>query len=145
MAQESELNLDKLCFKYGIEIPLPGNEKNESIIQKSLGVLQEDGIFAFIIYIKSKGAFKTKKNNREAFKSREHSEEDDVAKSIKLQVCNLLKEEGISLISDTIDPDNQESVIGTFKSLGEGLDSLLLAKALIEKTLIYALYHSRSR
>lgn len=134
MAQESETNLDRLCFKYGIKIPLPGNEKNENIIQKSLGVLQEDGVFAFILYVKSKGAFKTK----------DRKEEDKIAGSIKLQVCGLLKEEGINLFRDTIDPDNQGSVIEAFKSLGEGLDSLLLAKALIEKTLIYALYHSKS-
>lgn len=144
MAQESELNLDKLCFKYGIEIPVPRNEKNENIIQKTLGVLQEDGVFAFIIYIKSKGAFKAKKSNEESFKTKDRNGEDEIAKSIKLQVCNLLKEKGISLFNDTIDPDNQESVIEEFKSLGKGLDSLLLAKALIEKTLIYALYHSRS-
>jgi hypothetical protein len=134
MAQESESNLDRLCFKYGIEIPIAGNEKNENIIQKSLGVLQEDGVFAFILYIKAKGAFKTKDCN----------EEDKIAGSIKFQVCSLLKEQGISLFNDTIDLDNQRNVIEAFKSLGEGLDSLLLAKALIEKTLIYALYHSKS-
>jgi hypothetical protein len=134
MAQEGEPNLDRLCFKYGIEIPVPKNEKNENIIQKSLGVLQEDGVFAFILYVEAKGAFNTKGPK----------EEEKIAGSIKLQVCNLLKEEGISLFGDTIDPDNQRSVIEAFKSLGEGLDSLLLAKALIEKTLIYALYHSKS-
>jgi hypothetical protein len=134
MAQENESNLDRLCFEYGIEIPVPGNEKNENIIQKSLGVLQEDGVFAFILYIKAKGAFKTK----------DCKEEDKIAGSIKLQVCNLLKEQRISLFRDKIEPDNQRDVIEAFKSLGEGFESLLLAKALIEKTLIYALYHSKS-
>jgi hypothetical protein len=134
MAQEGESNLDRLCFKYGIKIPVPGNEKNENIIQKSLGVLQEDGVFAFILYVKAKGAFKTK----------DCKEEDKVARSIRLQVCSLLKEQGIDLFNDTLDLDNQKNVIEAFKSLGEGLDSLLLAKALIEKTLIYALYHSKS-
>ena len=53
MINENESNLDKLCFEYGTQMYVEGNEKNENVIQKSLGVLQEDGVFAFYLYLKS--------------------------------------------------------------------------------------------
>ena len=46
-------NIDFLCAKCGKKI-IDNNIKDENDIQKSLGVLQEDGLYAFVVYSKSK-------------------------------------------------------------------------------------------
>lgn len=122
MANENESNLDKLCFEYGTQMYVEGNEKNESVIQKSLGVLQEDGIFAFYLYLKSM-----------------ERKKDEKAVSLKIQekIETLLGHKSIGLLEGSLRIDQ-------VKSLGESLDDLLLAKALIEKTLVYALYQAKS-
>lgn len=122
MINENESNLDKLCFEYGTQMYVMGNEKNENVIQKSLGVLQEDGVFAFYLYLKSR---ETKKD------------EKAVSSSIQEKIEALLKHESIGLLKGPLHVDQ-------LKSLGESLDDLLLAKTLIEKTLIYALYQAKS-
>lgn len=45
-------NIDFLCAECGNEIAK--EVKEESVIQKCLGVLEEDGIYAFVVYSDSK-------------------------------------------------------------------------------------------
>ncbi len=151
MQPQLKPNLDLICFENGTQIPLgKGNKseidkvedmkKNEIVIRKSLGVLQEDGVFAFILYLGAEGAFKTVKSNE---KDNKMKDEEKIVRNVREKVCELLKRQEIGLLDD-IDPDNQQGVINDFKTLGEDLNDLLLAKTLIEKTLIYALYHAKS-
>ena len=44
-------NLDQICFKCGIDLPIPGNKDDEIWIQNSLGVLQENGVMALFLYL----------------------------------------------------------------------------------------------
>lgn len=134
MPNQLEYNLDLLCFEHGTKIPILGNEKNENIIQKSLGVLEENGIFAFILFLGAKGAFKN--NNLK--------KEEKIARNIKEKICELLKKQEINLLKDNINTNDQKEVIDAFRSIGENLNKLFLAKMLIEKTLIYALYHAKA-
>ena len=46
--------LDLKCAEYGSKIAFIQND-SETLITKSLGVLQEDGIYAFYLYLLSKG------------------------------------------------------------------------------------------
>ena len=123
----SERNLDRLCAEYGYQI---ANEVHKAIgksaenhITKSLGVLQEDGVYAFLLYQTSRG--KTEKPG---------------ADRLKEQATALLKETEIKPF-DTI-TDSLEAVRAK-DGLANNLDELLLAKRLLEQTLIYARYHAK--
>ncbi len=124
-------NLDERCFSTSIKIvetillKIEDEEKKEkkakdlfNFITKSLGVLQEDGVFAFYVYLKSEKDRETKMNE-----------------TIEKQTVELLK-----VITDK----PLDCTLEKIKSLAEDLNTLLLAKSLIEKTLIYARYQAKS-
>jgi hypothetical protein len=120
-------NLDYLCAKYGHKIVKKAEKKKEmkNLIQKSLGILQEDGVYAFVVYLDSEGAFKGEK----------------VAEKILSETFNLLKEDGIKLVKGNY---GEEELYKQIQKLSENIDNLFLAKDLIERTLIYARYHAKA-
>lgn len=125
-AEETCLNLDRLCAQYGWEMARQVHEvlkKNpETHITKSLGVLQEDGVYAFFLYQASRG---------------EHKLGELAAK--------LLSDEKISLVSGDIRSTEQTlEAIRKSNGLAEDIDRLLLAKRLLEQALIYARYHAKA-
>ena len=120
-------NLNQLCFSKSLEIVKylkkeSNKEKKkkakdlENFIKKLLGIVQEDGVFAFFIYLKAN------KNT-----------------------CNEAKIENriINLLNETLNKELNET-LESIKSLGDDINKLLLAKSLIEKTLIYARYQAKS-
>ncbi len=109
-----ENNLDRLCFSYGIKIPR--NKDDQNVIQKALGVIEEDGVFAFKIYLDSL-----------------KQPESNIATKIKENIGKMLKE--IDIVGNFED--------STLKDLGSDLNKLFLTKELIERTLIYARYHAK--
>lgn len=124
----SERNLDRLCAEYGYQI---ANEVYQAIgkntenhISKSLGVLQEDGVYAFFLYQASRG--KTEKPG---------------ADRLKEQATALLKEAKIKPL-DTI--TDSLTAVRAKNGLANNLDELLLAKRLLEQALIYARYHAKA-
>jgi hypothetical protein len=130
-------NLDRLCARYGYQIATEvyaamnkTASATENHITKSLGVLQEDGLYAFALYQASRGR---EKNGSQTLA--------DIAK-------NLLGEVGIPPFDACPSPDLLEGLRGDsknkFKGLTESLDALLLAKRLLEQTLIYARYHAKA-
>lgn len=123
----SGTNLDQLCAKYGWEIANDvfkaiGKQAAENHITKSLGVLQEDGVYAFFLYQASRGA-------------RERAGADKLTE----QAAAFLKEAGIAAFQNAHD-----SLEAVRDHLAGDLDQLLLAKRLLEQTLIYALYHVKA-
>jgi len=114
-----ENNLDYLCAKYSQEIPK--KSKDETLIQKSLGVLQEDGLFAFVVFLESK-----KDKNKEA------------SVSILEKTAKLLNEVGI--VKDANSRNMREKILKITKDI----DIMFLAKDLIERALIYARYHAKA-
>lgn len=76
-------NLDRLCFACGTEIPLSDSKKNATVIQKAMGVLQEDGVFAFYIYLMSLEG---------------KSDESRVSLSIQLKTEGLLRDDMVNLL-----------------------------------------------
>ncbi len=124
-------NLDERCFSTSIKIVegtlvnIEDKEKKEkkakdlfNFITKSLGVLQEDGVFAFYVYLKSEKDRETKMNE-----------------TIEKQTVELLK---------NITGKPLDCTLEKIKSLADNINTLLLAKSLIEKTLIYARYQAKS-
>lgn len=120
------INLDQLCARYGWQIAeklnqnIPKNAENH--ITKSLGVLQEDGVYAFFLYQSSRG-------DREIKGAVELS---NLAKQ-------LLAEAGIPSFKDTNDP-----LAAVRDHLANNLDQLLLAKRVLEQALTYARYHAKA-
>jgi hypothetical protein len=119
-------NLDQLCAKYGWKIADEAHQAigktAENHITKSLGVLQEDGVYAFFLYQASRG-----------------QREKPGAAKLCDQAKELLKEAGIKGFENTGDP-----LAAVRDHLAGDLDQLLLAKRLLEQALIYARYHAKA-
>lgn len=130
-----ENNLDYLCARGGQEI-VEGGKKQvnkardvENPIQKSLGVLQEDGIYAFYIYLASEGAFKG----------------NNVENTIKYNTWELLSHSNLNLgLSGDNEKDKDQFFKELQKFLSKDLDEVFLAKELLEKTMTYARYHAKA-
>lgn len=116
-------NLDLQCASHAKEIAEV--IKEEDTIGKALGVLQEDGMYAFYLYslaLEKKAKYKEK------------------ARAIINQSSKLLKK--YSLIgNDAITAVNVRDIIAP---LTNNLDKLLFAKELLERTLVYARYHAKA-
>ncbi len=125
-AEEICLNLDGLCARYGWEMARQAhkvlNKNAENHITKSLGVLQEDGVYAFFLYQQSR---KPEKPGAEPL-------EDARA---------LLEAAGIKPFDTIQEP--LEALRDRSRGLANDLDQLLLAKQLLEQALIYARYHAK--
>ena len=121
-------NLDKLCAKYGYEFAEKVSQafnsdakKAESLLTKALGVLQEQGLYAFALFCESRG-----------------SAESNGAKKITEITTKLLNE--LNLISNT----NLLEEIRKDNGLASRLEDLILAIQMLEKSLIYARYHAKA-
>lgn len=119
-------NLDQLCAQYGYKIAEDVHSKigknAENHITKSLGILQEDGVYAFFL-------FQISRSERER----------EGAIMLKDLATSLFRSAGIKGFqeqSDTLKAVRDE--------LANDLDQLLLAKRLLEQSLIYARYHAKA-
>lgn len=142
----SAQNLDQLCARYGYEIA--SSTRDENHITKSLGVLQEDGVYAFFLYQESK---RTKAPNEKGSKNADVKKEDvksragqnsgrtsDPAGALSNLCAQMLRDEVLSLLS------TGDDIFEPLRMLAGNLNDLLLAKRLLEQTLIYARYHAKA-
>jgi len=118
------LNLDQLAAQYAQKIVADGQDGLENLITKTLGVLQEQGVYACLLFLFSRTG-----------------NEKKLEKKTRPHLYNLLKEL----------PSFQESVINDENGLQffsdsvcSDLDTLLLVKELYEQTLIYARYGAKA-
>lgn len=112
------MNLDLECAKAGYDM----KGAAEDVITKSLGVLQEDGVYAFFLYLKAK---------------------DNDNKITK--VClSLLKNDRIPALKALMDGES-DPCKALREKFADKLDDLLLAKDLLERALIYARYHAKAK
>lgn len=118
------INLDYLCAKTGQEI---GGETDRSILQKALGVLHEDGIYAMFLWLEEK---ETKK---EKYKVRK-----------KLTCMLNVDKIRNHLFSDssTFSEDFKEFCAKLIE-VAKDIDKLFFLKMMLERTLTYALYHAK--
>ncbi len=139
MHNQTLMNLDQRCAYFGYEMCRHVGDafkkdgkidkaKTENLITKSLGVLQENGIYAFFLYLAARG-----------------SSEADGAKQLGKHAAALLSEKKIALL-----PANAQDINAVLTELrrpdglADNLDDLLLAKQLLEQALIYARYHAKA-
>lgn len=120
-------NLDSLCAKTALEIENLCSKKNENDrksflnkITNGLSILQEDGIYAFYLFLK-----------RENIKS-------DVWDSCRKM---LLDPSLDKIVAYPKSSEDEDAII----KMTENLDALLLAKDLMQRMLIYTRYGLRSR
>lgn len=141
----SSQNLDQLCARYGHKM---ATKSDENHITKSLGVLQENGVYAFFLYQESKRTkAKDGKNqkmaadkagNAQSSKADGGQEDKDHATTVSGLAAKMLREQEVSLLPPG------EDVLAAVCNLTENLDDLLMAKRLLEQTLIYARYHAKA-
>lgn len=119
------LNLDAVAAQYGYAITqavhknTANKSDTENWINKSLGVLQEQGVYAFFLYLAA--------------------QRKEATNALFAQAASLLRDERIGLLSDTTDP-----LSSVRETLVPDLDKLLLAHTLLYQALIYARYHARA-
>ena len=125
-----EAILDMICAEYGSRVTAqsePGTEGNkvESTITKSLGILQEDGFYAFALYARSKkdGA----------------SAEARTMLAIWNTVRDFLADPRVDLI-----PLNTPDLLEGIQDMFGDIDRLGLGKDLTERMLVYARYHAKA-
>lgn len=117
-------NLDLLCAETGSNLiksleKKVEKKKIENLVTKSLGVLQENGVYAFFLFVKA-------------------SNEEKIAKEIDIQCNKLLRREEVRLI-------HSDDVLAAVRDeLTEDIDNLFLAKQLLEKAMVYARYHAKA-
>jgi len=133
MTSGSQINLDRLAAKYAQEIIRLTKEKKASevdnTVTKTLGVLQENGVYACFLYLLAK--------------------EKDNGRIVVDEMLNLLDglgfgwgkpsgtgvEQILQYILDKVSGGSEQT----------GLERLLLAKETLEQMLIYARYGAKAR
>ena len=137
-----EVNLDQLCAQFGYQIADAVNEKfhkqadTENLITKSLGILQEDGVYAFFLYLASQIKPNDQGKNRSG-----------AARALANQAADLLKHDWLELIQVSDSEDRYKEAMNTMRTengLTGNLGQLLFAKRLLEQALIYARYHAKA-
>ena len=121
------INLDALCATYGSNIAGKANSGNkkdlETLCRNSTGVLQEEGVYAFFIYLNSKG----------------NPESDNILQ----QITKLLQNKHTRIIPDRgnlFDNTVQSNLLTAMQDL----NTLLYMLKIIMRTMTYALYGIRS-
>jgi hypothetical protein len=130
MAHEQPINLDAVAAGAGFEIAekvFRESEKKdvkakksetENWITKSLGVLQEQGIYAFFLYLAA--------------------QKKPATQALSDETASLLRERGINILG----PGNAlEQIRG---GLAKDIDKLLLGHSFLTQALIYARYHAKA-
>jgi len=123
---KDETNLDQICAEYGYRFAKEVSKardsdakKAEALITRALGVLQEQGLYAFVLFCESR----SDREKAGAEKIRDLSKE-------------LLKE--LKLINDG------DLIEELRKDLLTRLDDLMLGIQVLEKALIYARFHAKA-
>lgn len=104
----------------------------ENVATKALGVLQENGVYAALLYLYSRG-----------------DKEQHIAKPIRAQLLGLTRllklSPPIGTVEKPVDAQPEDALDFLTKDVCNDLDILLLVKQLWEQTLIYARYGAKAR
>lgn len=123
MSSTQERNLDYLAAKHAQEL-VGRTEKAkglENSLTKTLGVLQENGVYACFLYL--------------------YAREKEIANSVAAAMLTLLRDLGL----DAPQKDAQKEVLAWLAEMSRRLNDLLLAREALELMLIYARYGAKAR
>ena len=135
----STLNLDQKAAHYAQEmvegsVKVKDAKAAENLITKTLGVLQEQGVYAMMLFLFSRS-----------------SAEDKLAPKLRQPLYRLLQElppfqnsEKLAGFADNTEAKPQEVLPFYADHVCSNLDTLLLVKELYEQTLIYARYGAKA-
>jgi len=115
------VNLDYLCARRGLEI---GTKEDRTVLQKALGVLKEDGIYAMFLFLEKE----TK--NKDTRKILSEMLNDQTIK-------NQLLPDGKSF------GDDFKEFCETLIPVMENIDKVFFLEIMLERVLTYALYHAK--
>jgi len=125
---KNKINLDQLCAEYGYRLAEKVSKadgfnakKGEILITKALGVLQEQGLYAFVLFCESRA-----------------DGEKAGAERIENLAKELLKESNLINDGDFLNELRKDNGLLT------RLDDLMLAIQVLEKSLIYARFHAKA-
>ncbi|MCE7984165.1 MAG: hypothetical protein DYG89_23570 [Caldilinea sp. CFX5] len=121
----NRLNLDQLAAQSAQGIVAAGKAECEILITKTLGVLQEQGVYACLLFLFSRSS----------------RQEKDLVAKIRPHLYALLKELPAFTASEITDQNALKFFADTVCA---DLDTLLLVKELYEQTLIYARYGAKA-
>ena len=112
-------NLDLACAKVGKTIAERPSKELENLITSALAVLEEQGIYALFLFLKTRGG--------------------SGAENVNQKIYEFLKvtPQQAPLLSGNAD------VFTSLQQMAKDLDKLLLARDLARQTLVYARYHAR--
>lgn len=105
-------NLDLECAKLAENL---ASQTTEQVITKALGVLEEQGLYAYFLFLKS-------------------SKEVEV-----IEECQNFLQKNSLLVNDKND------IFKKLQTLATNLDNLLLARDLLRQALVYARYHAKAK
>ena len=112
-------NLDLTCAKVGKTIAERPSKELENLITSALAVLEEQGIYALFLFLKTRGG--------------------SGAENVNQKIYEFLKvtPQQAPILSGNAD------VFTSLQQMAKDLDKLLLARDLVRQTLVYARYHAR--
>jgi hypothetical protein len=112
-----------------------GHDKNavENVVTKALGVVQEQGVYAGMLYLLSRG-----------------DKEKLIAEEAKKQLVELLREQSLKdfrLAEGLVANPSPQQLLNHFATCvcAKDVQTLLLVKNLFEQTLMYARYSAKAR
>lgn len=101
-------------------------EEVDNLATKALGVLQENGVYASILFLYSRS-----------------SKDAQIAPTIRQKLLSLASQEVLNKKPPTDEP--QQALKFVIEDICNELDTLLLVKQLWEQTLIYVRYGAKAR
>jgi hypothetical protein len=135
---ESRLNKVAFDIVESINRIQDKNKKKKlfNLIDKSLGVLANDGVYAYCVYIMSQ-------------KSKEESEEVEIFLDKFEEIFNIVSSNDSDDNNFDSEPGNRlkystDNRIAYFQKVAGDLSRLLFLKDLMERILIYARYHAKA-
>jgi len=131
------LNLDYRCMEYAQKIVNSIDKSDgkkmkelENNLRKALGVLQEDGVYAMSLWLEE-NANDVRKKLVEFF----NKEDEKTHVRLSSYFLNGGKEFHLDF----------DGFCDHLREVAKDIDKLLFMKKLLERTLIYALYHARAK
>ena len=143
------INLDAIINKIGFEIVSQDIAK-ESDINKMIGVLANDGVYALWVFSNDKLKFKSIKFWQTLFSKDEIIE---ALSEYKIEEVKLFTAEKNSKIDQENDEKRKKQIFRDwqrevsekfFHHLSENLNDLLFFREILERILIYARYHAKA-
>jgi hypothetical protein len=113
-------NLDLACARVGKDIANSSSDDLEKVITDALAVLEEQGIYAMFLFLKTRGG--------------------SGGENVSQKLHKFLKE---TPQQAPLLPENGD-VFTSLQQTAKDLDKLLLARDLVRQALVYARYHARA-